>query len=255
MPGHTEETILRMKRFALLPVLFGAPLFASINYVTNGGFENGATSGAFSPSVPGDLIYAFGVGGQTNIAGWTVSASSVNNGSANPLSLLVVGDPPQVPAGGSYAVDFDPFWNVKTGALLGPTVTGTLPQLSQNIFLPAGGYVLSFEGALEQSGVERAVRPLAVSLTGAATLRETAIVNTPDDIGYTKFSYAFTSTGGNVDLTFTPNDFSPEPNFMLDDVSITAATPEPYLGVPVALGLLALSGWKYSGRGSGARPV
>ena len=40
---------------------------------------------------------------------------------------LVSGNPPQVPAGGRYAVDFDPFWNVATGALLTGTVTGTLP--------------------------------------------------------------------------------------------------------------------------------
>jgi hypothetical protein len=80
-----------------------------MNYVTNGGFETGATSGVLSPTNPGDLIYVFGVGGSTNIGGWTVSASSNNNGSGTPLSLLVTGNPPQQPASGSCAVDFDPF--------------------------------------------------------------------------------------------------------------------------------------------------
>ena len=120
------------------------------NYVVNGGFETGATSGVLSPTNPGDLIYVFGVGGETNIGGWTVTSSDNNNGSSTPLSVLVTGDPPQVPASGSYALDFDPFWNVKTGALLGPTVTGTLPQISQVIQLPAGQYVLSFDAAVEQ---------------------------------------------------------------------------------------------------------
>jgi hypothetical protein len=239
----------------MLPVVFGVPLFANLNYITNGGFENGATTGELSPTNPADLIYAFGVGGQTSITGWTVSASSISNGSANPLSLLVVGDPPQVPASGSYAVDFDPFWNVKTGALLGPTVTGTLPQLSQTVFLPAGGYVLSFDGALEQPGIDRAARLLAVSLTGAATLSETAVATTRDNVAYTQFTYDFTSAGGNVDLTFTPDDFTPAPNFMLDNVSITAATPEPDYGAPIAIGLLTFAAWKFSRRGSGVRPA
>jgi hypothetical protein len=67
----------------------------------------------------------------------------------------VTGNPPQVPANGDHALDFDPFWNIQTGRLLGPTVTGTLPQISQSIFLPAGSYVLSFAGALEQPGISR----------------------------------------------------------------------------------------------------
>jgi len=45
-----------------------------------------------------------------------------------------------------------------------------------------------------------------------------------DAVGYTLFLFGFESTGGIVDLTFTPNDYSPEPNFMLDNVSVTAAT-------------------------------
>ena len=124
---------------------------APADFVVNGGFETGATSGVLSPTIPGDLIYVFGVGGQTNIGGWTVSNSANNNGSPTPLSVLVVGSPPQFPASGNYALDFDPFWNVQTGALLGPTVTGTLPQISQVIQLPAGQYVLSSTSAVFES--------------------------------------------------------------------------------------------------------
>ncbi|HEX4137227.1 MAG TPA: hypothetical protein VHY84_21640 [Bryobacteraceae bacterium] len=222
-----------------LTLLVGAPLFADINYVTNGGFENGAANGRLSTSIGGDLIYVFGVGGATNIDGWTVSASSNNNGSGAPLSVDVTGNPPQAPAGGRYAVDFDPFWNVQTGALLSGPVTGTLPQISQSFFLPAGSYVLSFDGAVEQAG-GTGTRPLTVTLSGAASLTQTVTTSQIDSTGYTLFTFDFNSTGGNVDLTFTPNDYSPEPNFMLDNVSVTAVTPEPSYLLVVALGLLGL---------------
>jgi hypothetical protein len=222
----------------LLPLLLGVPLLASpINYVTDGDFETGATSGILSPSVPGDLIYVFGVGGVNTIGPWNVTAGPNSNGSTNPLSVLVTGNPPQQPAGGNYAVDFDPFWNVTTGALLGPTVTGTLPEISQTFTLPGGNYVLSFEGAVEQ-GVLPQTRPLTVTLSGAATLNQTVTTNETDSVGYTMFSFAFDSTGGSVTLTFIPNDFSPEPNFMLDNVSVTAV-PEPTFALPV-LALLGL---------------
>jgi hypothetical protein len=231
----------RLGATLLVPFLLGAPLRADINYVTNGDFETGASSGKLSPTIPGDLIYVFGVGGATDIGGWTVSASSINNGSNTNLSVLVTGNPPQVPASGSYAVDFDPFWNITTGALLGPTVTGTLPRISQSFTLPAGNYLLSFYGAIEDAYTAPASRPLIVTLTGAATLNQTVIASQPDAVGYTLFQFDFASTGGAVDLAFTPNDFSPEPNFMLDNVSVVA-TPEPSHMLPAALGLLGLVG-------------
>lgn len=209
----------------LLPCTLSMTLLANPNYVVNGDFETGATAGQLSPTIPGDLIYVFGVGGATNIGGWTVSASSNNNGSTTPLSVLVTGDPPQVPAGGSYAVDFDPYWNISTGAILSGTVTGTLPELSQSFTLPAGTYQLTFDGAVEQDG-GAGTRPLNVTLSGAASLNQTVTASEPDNLGYTLFSFDFVSTGGSVDLTFTPNDYTPEPNFMLDNVSVTAI-PEP----------------------------
>jgi hypothetical protein len=230
--------ISKMIRTTLV-FLLGLPLLASpINYVVNGDFETGATAGVLSPTIPGDLIYVFGVGGQTNIGGWTVSSSSNNNGSSTPLSLLVTGNPPQVPAGGSYALDFDPFWNIATGVILGPTVTGTLPEISQTFSLPAGAYLLSFDGAVEQNGAS-GTRPLAVTLSGAATLSQTVTTSETDNIGYTLFSFSFVSTGGNVTLSFIPDDYSPSPNFMLDNVSVTAAVPEPSFALPL-LGLAVM---------------
>jgi hypothetical protein len=220
---------------ALAALLLAVPMLATPNYVTNGGFETGATGGVLSPTIPGDLIYVFGVGGSTDIGGWTVSAGPNNNGSGTPLSVLVTGDPPQQPAAGNFAVDFDPFWNVSTGALLGPTVTGTLPEISQILSLPAGSYVLSFDGAVENSTTS-GTRPLTVTLTGAASLNQTVTTNEPDTTGYALFSFDFTSTGGNVTLTFIPNDFTPAPNFMLDNVSVTAI-PEPSFALPVLAAL------------------
>ena len=226
-------------RIAILASACSALALAGpINYVTNGGFESGASSGVFSNSFPGDLIYVFGVGGATNIDGWSVSAGPNSNGSGTPLSVLVTGNPPQTPAGGSYAVDFDPFWNIQTGAILGPTVTGTLPEISQTVNLPAGQFVLSFNGAEEQPDLDLP-RSLGVTLTGAATLTEVASTTTPDNVGWDFFSYIFTSSGGAVTLTFIPDDFSPEPNFMLDNVAINAA-PEPSTAIPMALGALVL---------------
>jgi hypothetical protein len=136
-------------------------------------------------------------------------------------------------------VDFDPFWNIATGALLGPTVTGTLPEISQTFSLPAGAYLLSFDGAVEQNG-GAGTRPLTVTLSGAATLNQTVTTSETDNVGYTLFSYNFVSTGGNVTLTFIPNDFSAEPNFMLDNVSVTAAVPEPSFALPLVALLAAM---------------
>jgi hypothetical protein len=220
-----------LSRYLLLlcPMLLAAD---PIEYVTNGGFETGATGGILSSSVPGDLIYVFGVGGSANIGGWTVSSSSNNNGSVTPLSMLVTANPPQPPASGNYAVDFDPFWNISTGALLGPTVTGTLPELSQVLTLPAGNFVLSFDGAVEQGGPSGASRPLTVTLTGAASLNQTVNTSEVDSVGYTLFTFGFTSTAGAVTLSFTPNDYSAAPNFMLDNVSVTGV-PEPSYALPV----------------------
>jgi hypothetical protein len=212
------------------------PLVLTANYVTNGGFETGATSGVLSPTDPSNLIYVFGVGGATNIGGWTVSASSNNNGSGNPLSVLVTGNPPQQPASGNYAVDFDPFWNIATGALLGPTITGTLPEISQTFVLPAGDFVLSFDGAVEGGAASTPSRPLTATLTGAAALNQTVTTSEVDAVGYTLFTFDFASTGGPVTLSFIPNDYTPEPNFMLDNVSVTGV-PEPSYALPV-LGLL-----------------
>ncbi len=96
-------------RSLLLLVSAGAPLRADINYVTNGDFEMGAANGKLSPTNPSYPIYVFGAGGATNLAGWTVSPSSVNNGSSTPLSLLVTGNPPQVPESGKIRSGFRSF--------------------------------------------------------------------------------------------------------------------------------------------------
>jgi hypothetical protein len=225
--------------------LFCLPVIGSPNYIVNGGFETGATAGVLSPTLAGPpnnyLIYVFGVGGATDIGGWTVSNGPNSNGSTTPLSVLVTGNPPQPPAGGSYAVDFDPFWNISTGELLGPTVTGTLPELSQTMILPAGDYLLSFDGALETGGAV-GTRSLGVTLTGAATLNQTATTSMIDAAGYQLFTYDFSTAGGSVTLTFIPDDFSAEPNFMLDNVSVTAAVPEPATGYLVAGVLCILAG-------------
>ena len=212
---------------------WSTPTTLAKNFVVNGGFESGATSGMLSPSQPG--VYVFGVGGATDIGGWTVTSSGNTNGSPTPLSVLVTANPPQVPAAGTYALDFDPFWDVKTGVLLGPRVVGTLPQISQVIQLPAGDYVLGFDAAVEQPDLHQS-RPLLVTLSGAASLSQTATTSRPDNTGYDSFSYDFSSSGGAVTLTFTPNDFSPEPNFMLDNVSINSV-PE-----PATIGLLEIGG-------------
>lgn len=219
--------------------LWNTTTFAG-NLVVNGGFEIGATSGVLSPSFAGDTIYVFGVGGQTNIGGWTVTNSGNNNGSATPLSVLVTANLPQVPASGTYALDFDPFWNVQTGAILGPTVEGTLPQISQVIDLAAGQYVLSFAAAVEQPDLFQS-RSVTVTLSGGATLSELPTTSRPDFLGYDQFSYVFTSNGNPVTLTFTPNDFSAEPNFMLDNVSITSSVPEPSSFALLGLGGIGLA--------------
>ncbi len=217
---------MRVRYLCLLGILTGMPLLAEpFNYVTNGGFESGATSGVLTPAA-GLNVYVFGVGGSTDIDGWTVSASSINNGSDTPLSVVVTANPPQQPASGTYAVDFDPSWNISTGALLSGPVTGTLPEISQTLSLPSGSYDLTFDGAVEQDGGV-GTRPLTVTLSGAADLDDTVTTSETDDVGYTLFSFDFESTGGNVTLTFIPDDFSPEPNFMLDNVSVTSEAPEP----------------------------
>jgi hypothetical protein len=175
---------------ALLPFLLGMPVLAGpINYVTNGEFETGATEGVLTPD--GGIIYVFGVGGATDVGGWTVSDSGNNNASSTPLSLVVTGDPPQQPASGSYALDFDPYWDIATGAILGWVVTGTLPEISQTFSLPAGDYVLSFDGALESPTPAGSSRTLNVTLTGAASLDQAVTADQGDDIGYTGLHVRF----------------------------------------------------------------
>ena len=229
------------RQLRLLPFLFTAPLFAGpLNYVANGGFETGASSGVFSPTIPGYIIYVFGVGGAADIGGWTVSNSPNNNGAPTPLSLVVTGNPPQMPAGGSYALDFDPYWNISTGALLGGPVTGTLPEVSQTFDLPAGSYLLSFDGAVEL-GSTVGTRSLEVTLSGSASLDRTVTSSEIDTAGYDLFSFDFVSSGGPTTLTFIPDDFSPEPNFMLDNVSVTPLdAPEPSFVVPLLAALLVI---------------
>jgi hypothetical protein len=179
------------------------------------------------------------VGGQIDIGGWTVTSSGNNNGSTTPLSLVVTADRPQVPASGTYALDFDPFWNVKTGQLLGPTVEGTLPQISQVIQLPAGQYVLSFDAAVQTPNPNSESRSVLVTLTGGASLSQIPTTSSPDSTGYESLSYNFSSNGSAVTLTSTPNDFSAEPNFVLDNVSITSVLKPSAIGL-LAIGRLAL---------------
>ena len=76
-------------------------------------------------------------------------------------------------------------------------MTGTLPEISQTLSLPAGSYVLSFDGAVEQDG-GTGTRPLTVTLSGAASLDQTVTTSETDNIGYTLFSFDFVSTGGAV---------------------------------------------------------
>ncbi len=229
------------KLVSILLALSATPAFA--DFLTNGNFETGATSGVLSPTLAGPplnyQIYVFGVGGQTDIGGWTVSNSTIDNGSATPLSVLVTANPPQPPGGGLYALDFDPFWNIATGDLLS-SATGTLPEISQTVNLPAGDYILSFDAAIE-IGAAPESRSVEFQLTGAASLTGTATTSRPDDTGYDHFSYLFSSTGGATTLTFIPDDFSPQPNFMLDNVSIVA-TPEPARSLVLLAAVLVLTG-------------
>ena len=85
------------------------------------------------------------------------------------------------------------------------------------------------DGAIEENG-GAGTRPLTVTLSGAATLNQTVTTSETDDVGYTAFTFGFVSTGGNVTLSFVPSDYSAEPNFMLDNVSVMSA-PEPSYGL------------------------
>ena len=106
--------------------------------------------------------------------------------------------------------------------------------------MPAGQYVLSFDAAVEQPNPSQESRFVGVTLTGTAVVVGDADHEPPDDTGYDYFSYNFTSTGGAVTLTFTPDDFSAQPNFMLDNVSINAV-PEPSSVVLLGIGGLVIA--------------
>jgi choice-of-anchor C domain-containing protein len=186
-------TMRKMKTtFALLALATTSPAFAA-SLITNGSFELGTTSGAFSTASAGS----------TDITGWTVDSGSVDYISS--------------------------YWAASDGVRSIDIAGSAIGVLSQSFATTAGkSYLVSFD--LSSNPDLSAPRDLLVSIDGGAPIVFTHPGSTGSDaagMNWTAQSFSFLAGGPSTMITFTTNGtaqnvFGPA----LDNVS-AVAVPEP----------------------------
>jgi PEP-CTERM motif len=149
-----------------------------------------------------------------DFSGWTLTGDTS-------FSSVVSESP--VPQSGTFGASFGPFQ--------------TTGGISQTLATVAGAqYVLDFWLQAEADPFGAATPNSFLATWGGATV--SSLVNSPA-FGYEHLSFNVTATGASTTLAFS---FRDDPAFWdLDNVSVTAAVPEPETWALVGLGLAALA--------------
>ncbi|MFL9923634.1 DUF642 domain-containing protein [Herbaspirillum lusitanum] len=227
------KKLLGILAIAFLGFNAGAASAATVNLVTNGGFETTTNGGGKFSTVNGTTVatgwtstgYTYiytATGGDTNnyLQLW-----GPKNGSANGLTAS--------PTGGNY-IGSDGVWQA-----------GPLSQTINNLII-GQTYVLSFDWAgAQQNGFTGATTEAWQVSLGDETYTTQYLSNLSHGFtGWTSSTFTFTATAVSEVLSFLAKDTpSGVPPFsLLDNVSLVAAVPEPGTLSVMLLGALALFG-------------
>ncbi|MBL8588784.1 MAG: choice-of-anchor C family protein [Methylobacteriaceae bacterium] len=188
--------------------LVAAPAQAAVNLVTNGGFELGADPGVFT-------TYGAGSGA---LPGWTIDAGSVDH----------IGTYWQ-PSEGARSLDM--------AGLSAATISQTVGGLT-----PGQRYVFSFDIAGNPDG-SPVVKTLEASIGGSTSIHTFDVTgHSRAAMGWESHSLSFLATGTSVALSFAAKGDPTSPyGPALDNVSLSAAVPEPGTWAMLLVGFAGLS--------------
>ncbi|MGK5080925.1 choice-of-anchor C family protein [Janthinobacterium sp. HLX7-2] len=178
---------------------------AHANLLNNGGFESSVFNGSFS----------------TISSGGSLGAWSVDSGSVDLINNY------WVPAEGSYSLD------------LNGDVAG---RISQSFGTVAGQlYNVSFSLAGNTDGGS-SLKLLDTGVTGVHTFSFDATGQSHSNMGWVTKGFSFIATGASSTLYFQGSSANGAWGAALDNVSVTAAVPEPstYAMLAAGLGLMGL---------------
>jgi len=187
--------------------LLTSPASAAVNYVTNGSFESGSN--------PGNAWITLGTGSSA-LNGWAISGS-----------IDYIGDY-WVASNGKRSVDMN-----------GSASAGTISQIISGLTSGAT-YKVAFDISGNPDGPPP-VKSLDVSVDGNVTSFSFPGGNTKTAMGWVSHNFTFVAGGTTALLSFGPaND--PRGSFgpALDNVSVTAAVPEPSTWAMMLIGFFGL---------------
>ena len=217
-----------------------APVAAAPNLVTNGGFEQTTRSGNF------EFGNAAGAAGQ--VTGWTSAATNAYNLLFNAATANTTN------AAGTYGYTGNEYMWASTASSQGgnfvaldgdSTVRGALTQTINGLTV-GNTYTLSFEwGAGQLRSRDGATTEQLIYGLGNTSYATNVLSNPSHGFtGWNRVTQNFTATGTSQVLSFlsngTPNGLPPVA--LLDNVSLTAAVPEPATWGMMIVGFGAIGG-------------